>query len=229
MIFALEKYDDFYENHVVKQYSLLYDIPIRRFETTDRIKKFELENPNEEYIVIGSIGWIESYFGKSFKPNYYPEFLKDWFGRNIWETDKWPLGKKVFIKPSDKYKRFNGLVTNGEYKGKNRPPYICSDVVTFIDEWRYYIANGQQLFSAWYSGEHETLNAPELNIEWPNDYCGAVDFGLTIDNKILLIEAQHPYGIGWYGKNSDCVEFINWSIAGWRYMKKLHGNSLNEI
>lgn len=220
MIFALEKYDDFFENLVVKQHSLVHDIPIRRYESTDRIKKFELENPDEEYIVIGSIGWIESYLGQ-FKPDYYPSFLSDWFGRNIWETNKWPLNQKVFIKPSDKYKRFNGFVTNGGYKGKKKAPYICSDVVTFVDEWRYYIANGKVIFSAWYAGQNEGIPSPELDIEWPTDYCGAVDFGSTIDGRILLVEAQHPYGIGWYGKTSDHEQFIEWSIAGWRYMKKL--------
>lgn len=220
MIFALEKYDDFYENLVIKTHSLMNDIPIRRFENTARIKKFELENPEEEYIVIGSIGWIESYFEKPIKPDYYLEFLKDWFGRKIWETDKWPIGERVFIKPSDKYKKFNGFVTNGSYKGKKRGPYICSEIIDFVDEWRYYVANGEIVFSAWYSGKNENALAPKLNIEWPKDYCGAVDFGLTKDGRILLVEAQHPYGIGWYGKTSDHKQFAEWSIAGWRYMKR---------
>jgi hypothetical protein len=225
MIFALEKYDDFFENTVVKHHSLMNDIPIRRYETTDRVKKFEAENPDEEYIVIGSIGWIESYLGFQPKPDYYPEFLSEWFGREIWETDKWPLNQRVFIKPSDKYKRFNGLITNGGYRGKKKPPYICSTTVKFEDEWRYYIANGKVIFSAWYQGKNkyveEPTPAPVLDIDYPSDYCGAVDFGRTDDGRILLVEAQHPYGIGWYGKTSDHKEFIEWSIAGWRYMKGL--------
>lgn len=218
MIFALEKYDDFYENLVVKTHSLMSGIPIRRFESADRLKQFESKNPDDEYILIGSIGFIESYLGH-IEPDYYPEFLSGWFGREIWKADKWPLGKKVFIKPSDKYKRFNGMVTNGGYKGKKKGPYICSEVVNFINEWRYYIADGEVVFSAWYMGQDENIKAPELHINWPKDFCGAVDFGRVSDGRILLVEAQHPYGIGWYGKTSDHNEFIKWSIAGWRYMK----------
>lgn len=220
MIFALEKYDDFFENQVVKAHSLMRDIPIRRYETTERIKKFELENPDQEYIVIGSISWIESYLGFSPKPDYYPEFLKDWFGRKIWFTDVFPATEKVFIKPSDKYKRFNGFIIK-ENSVKQEYPFVCSEVVNFINEWRYYIAYGEVIFSAWYHGENENCSPPDLDIKWPQDYVGAVDFGITDNGAILLVETQHPYGIGWYGSTNVHEAFIKWSIAGWRYMKKM--------
>ena len=54
------------------------------------------------WIPLGSIEFISQILGRNIPPNHYPEFLKDYFNRRIWKSDKWPLGEKVFIKPADK-------------------------------------------------------------------------------------------------------------------------------
>ena len=128
------------------------------------------------------------------------------------------MGKKIFIKPSDKNKRFTGFVTNGGYKGKKKPPYWCSEVVYFVNEWRYYIANGKVLTAEWYSGDEiDTPDAPQIDANWPEDYCNAVDFGLTKEGKIVLVEANQPFACGWYGKQHDL--YTKWIIEGWNFMK----------
>jgi hypothetical protein len=187
----------------------LHKIPIKI------IKNKEIPNG---YIPIGTVEWIEDILNRKITPDYYPDFLKEHLNRKVWKQDKWPLGKKVFINPSDRYKRFTGLITTGGYHKKKRGPYWCSDVVFFENEWRYYISNGKILTGEWYCGDEiNTPAAPTLNIDFPNDFCGAVDFGI-VNGKITLVESNHPYSCGWYGKNNDI--YTQWLVYGWEYMQE---------
>lgn len=98
------------------------------------------------YIAVGTVEWCEMFLFRGVtKPNYYPDFLSSYLSREVWETKKWPLGEKVFIKPSDMHKRFSGFVTSGSYRGRKKSPYWCSEVVCFVNEWRYYVSGGRVL------------------------------------------------------------------------------------
>jgi len=199
----------------VKIYCLFKDIPNRIYKNDEFI--------DESFVPVGgSVEWIQKQLGYVVTPDYYPEWLSDSLYRKVWYSDTWDFyGKKIFIKPADCYKRFDGFITTDNYK---EAPFWCSEIITFIDEFRYYITNGEIVESAWYQGREETIVPPELNIKIPNNFCGAVDFGLTNDGKCALIEAQHPFACGWYG---DKIEnYIQWCIDGWNYMK---GEVLNEI
>ena len=152
-------------------------------------------------------------------PDYYPDFMSGYLNRKVYKTDKWPLGQTVFIKPADNYKRFNGFITNGGYHGKKRPPYICSEVIKFDNEWRYYISNNKVLTGEWYSGDEiNAPDAPELNIKFPEGFCGAVDMGIS-NNKLTLVESQHPFACGWYGKDHEL--YTQWLIDGWKYLNEI--------
>lgn len=171
----------------------------------------------EDHIPVGSVEYCLKALKKNVTPDYYPEFLKKHLYRNVYQTNTWPLGSKVFIKPADKYKRFTGFVTNGGYKKKKRGPYWCSDVVKFDNEWRYYVANGSILTGEWYYGDEiNTPNAPTLNIDIPKNFCGAIDFGTLKTGELALVECNHPFACGWYGK--DYKLYTKWIIAGWNYM-----------
>ena len=76
----------------------------------------------DNWVALGSVEFVEKALGRNIIPNYYPEFLNNYLNRDVWKADKWPLGKIVFIKPADRYKRFNGLITNGGYKKKKKKP-----------------------------------------------------------------------------------------------------------
>ena len=183
-----------------------------------RVGKKEKVPPG--YAPSGSVDWCEFQLGKTIVPDYYPDWLSEHFGRKIWREEHWPLGKKVFIKPADRHKRFTGFVTGGTYRKKKRGPYWCSEVVHFVNEWRYYVADGEVISSGWYSGdEANTPDAPELNAEIPEGFCGALDFGMTTDNRFLLVENNQAYACGWY--NKDAEAYANWLVAGWDYTKKL--------
>lgn len=167
----------------------------------------------------GTVEWVLAVLGNKVIPDYYPDFLQPYLHREVWKAEEWPLGKKVFIKPADKYKRFTGFVTNGGYRKKKKPPYWCSDIVSFQNEWRYYISNGKILDSGWYWGDEDKMpDPPILNIDFPSDYCGAVDFGMLDSGELALVEANHPFSCGWYGINHKA--YVQWLNDGWEYMKK---------
>jgi hypothetical protein len=129
------------------------------------------------------------------------------------------MDKNIFVKPADKHKRFTGLITKGGYIKKKRGPYWCSEVVKFINEWRYYIANGKVLTGEWYWGDEvNTPDAPELNITIPNTFCGTLDFGTLDTGELALVEAHPPYSCGWYGKNNSL--YVEWLIKGWKYLNE---------
>ena len=190
-------------------YSITHDIPVQRVR--DRHTKCP-----EGFVPVGSVEWCLNSLGRNITPNYYPEWLSDHLYRKVWQQTHWPL-ERVFIKPSDKDKRFTGFVTTGTYRKKKKPPFWCSNIVKFQNEWRYYISNGEVLCDGWYDGDEiNTPDAPLLDIQIPLDYCGAVDFGLLTTGELALVEANHPFACGWYG--TDHGEYFQWLVDGWEYM-----------
>lgn len=204
------------------QYSIMEKVPYVMVKDIDYIP--------EDHIPVGSIEFCEKALGIKIVPDHYPAFLEKHLYRKIYKSETWPLGKNVFIKPSDVAKRFTGFVTNGVYCDENPPPYWCSEVVQFTNEWRYYVADGKILTGEWYNGDDVNVpDAPQLNIDIPEDYCGAIDFGLLTTGELALVEANHPFACGWYGK--DYKIYAEWVIRGWEYMIKLvrEGNVKHEL
>jgi len=197
------------ETTAIFQYCIMENVPYKYIKN--------VKDASREHVPVGSVEFCLQILGRDIQPDYYPDFLKDCLYRNVYRTTKWPLGKKLFIKPADKYKRFTGFITNGGYRKKKRPPYWCSDIVIFVNEWRYYVANGKVLTGEWYYGDEiNTPDAPVLNIKIPDNYCGALDFGMLETGELALVEAQHPFACGWYGK--DYKLYAKWLIEGWKYM-----------
>ncbi len=175
------------------------------------------------WVPVGSVDWVEQVLGWSEVPDYYPEFLQPWLHRRVWRLDTWPHGKRLFIKPADRHKRFTGFVTAGNpgWKGSKRGPFWCSDVVQFVSEWRAYVAGGVVLAFKWNSGIEAEAPLNEIQgVPWPPGYCGAVDFGRLSDGRLALIEANSAFSCGWYGSMSttDGEIYCKWLEAGWLYL-----------
>lgn len=221
--FALMPYDNSKETIAVHAYCTLQDthIPCKIF--------YNWKDIPDTFVPVGTVEWCLKILKKKIVPDYYPDFLNHTLYRNIWKTNEWPLGHKVFIKPADKYKRFTGFVTSGTYKKKKRGPFICSDVIAFNNEWRYYIANGKVLAAEWYWGdETNTPPAPRLEdfgIIFPENFSCAADFGILKTGQFALVEVQHPFSCGWYGVGTKTgCKYVEWLVNGWQYMKDLVSN-----
>lgn len=206
--FAIQKTYEDWEGKVLSIVGALEQIPVRLI--------YNVKDIPDGYIPSGTVPWVTSVIGEVIVPNYFPKFLSSWVTREIWKEEKWPL-RRVFIKPADRHKKFTGFITSGTYSKKKKGPFICSEVVKFVDEWRYYVAYGRVIGGYWYWGEEEKV-APDLNIEYPKNWCGTADFGRLDNGKIELIESHPPFACGWYGKKH--VEYAEFLSLGWKWIKE---------
>lgn len=207
MNIAINISDKSLENQCVINYCKANNIEIKKYRKGSEIPK--------DCIVVGDLKFTKE-FMKLPIPDYYPEFVQEFLYRKVWKTSEFPIGQKVFIKPADVPKRFNGFITNGTYHGKKKPPYWCSEVVKFRNEYRLYIQNSKIVYCGWYSGENssEVLNTP--TIRFPNNWCGSLDFGIYYNNRAVLIEAGEPFSNGWYGSIENGNIYAEWLITGWK-------------
>lgn len=194
---------------------------IRGFDSPDEVP--------DNWIPAGTVEWCNLFLSsKQSKPKYFPIFTNDYLNRFVWicnnkkyfniVTNKYNF-KKVFVKPNDIYKRFNGhqmIVTDKLPSGL----LMCSEVVNFVNEWRYYISNGKVVTSGWYAGDEEnTPDPPSLDIKIPSNYNGTLDFGILRNGKFTIVESHKPYACGLYSK--DYKEYIQWLINGWKYLMSI--------
>ena len=232
-LFAFEKIDDeeTIEEEMIKEYCK---------SNSSEIKY--VTEPIMDSIPVGSVEWCEKVYGKCI-PNYYPSFLKDYLHRNIWKCKYISIihnDVDLFIKPCDVYKSWNGFVYSKDeqydIKIKDNENLICSDVVHFINEWRYYIINGKVLESAWYDGDisdEDVLkglakNPPKLpdkllSILEENNYYGVIDMGEIMKDgqlELALVETCHPYAVGWYLESNSYENYAKFLIESDKYLKK---------
>lgn len=208
--FVIQKELNSWDGKCLTYVAALEKIPFKLINDTKSVP--------EDCVPSGTVKWIEEIIGKHIVPDYFPLFLKSFVSRNVWFQDKWP-SKKCFIKPADIHKRFSGFITDENEKNKYNGPFWCSDIVSFQNEWRYYVSYGKLIGSYWYQGlKDKEVDAPKLDVNWPSDFCGAVDFGTLTDGRIELIESHPPFACGWYGKNH--YEYAEWLTLGWKWLKE---------
>ena len=231
----LEKTDN-YEEETVE------DEMIMKFCKTNLSEiRYSIE-PEINHIPVGSVEWCEKVYSQC-KPNYYPHFISEFLYRNIWINNYKTIkqnNKSIFIKPAYTYKRWPGFVYSHNNKNidiSDNEVCYCSDVVHFINEWRYYIINGKVLASAWYDGDISdddvikgiapkppTLSYKLLEKLQQNNYYGVIDMGEIIKDgkKVLaLVEACHPYAIGWYLDSNSYETYAKFLIESDKYMRTL--------
>ena len=215
--FALMIGDDSFEVKAISLFCTTHDILCKWFKKDEKIP--------EDFIPSGSVEWCESQLGFHPMPDYYPEWSQPFLHRKVWQSTEWLYEQRVFVKPADKYKRFTGFVKLAcSYKGKKRPPYWYSEVVKFTNEWRYYVTHGNMQLGRgyWYSGDEvRTPEAPQIyEMTMPLNFCGCVDIGELEDGTLAVVEVQHPFACGWYGKFEDVHIYMNWLYHGWKFMNR---------
>lgn len=188
-------------------------------------------------IILDGVDQVEfalNKFGIKVNNINYPDVLKKYLGRNIWEDtinhincnpELWP----VFVKPV-KDKVFTGLVIRDTKDligcgrcGANEP-VLCSDVVNFVFECRGFIYYDKMIDLRPYRGDWKYMKNMDTDLidkavqdfatwEGRPNAC-SLDFGVTDDGRTLLIEQNSAYALGCYGLQSiDYAKLISAYIS----------------
>ncbi len=111
----------------------------------------------------------------------------------------------------------NGKVLCGEWYWGDEEKMPDAPNISYNPSWILTVSIGGRSLT-----KMEMLE--KKGICFPDGYCGAVDFGLmkgpgaSSAINFSLIEANHPFSCGWYGKNHEL--YCQWLVDGWVYMNK---------
>jgi hypothetical protein len=161
----------------------------------------------------------------------YPEELEKYYGRKIWKSDLETISNSpelypVFIKPTIG-KLFDGRLVSsfkdliGCGNRDYNPDIYCSEPVNFVSEWRVFIRYGKVLDARPYKGSPFSKLDETIVLNCIKDFTSAsngysLDFGLTDDNRVLLLEVNHGYSLGCYGLLD--IFYAKLMYAEWCYM-----------
>lgn len=182
-------------------------------------------------IVIDYIQQVEGVFNKfgiKVESFNYPEVLSEFLGRRVWKDtinhiNSHPELWGIFVKPI-KEKVFTGRVIKSTIDlvgcGSCYEDYdvLCSDAIDIKREYRGFVVYDKLVDIRPYTGDYhynldytEVDRAMEKFKEWEDRPMGcSVDFGVTADNKTVLIEVNDGYALGSYGLQSlDYAKLIS--------------------
>lgn len=169
------------------------------------------------------------------EPNDYPASLTNFLHRNIWQSNLKNLETKlrdsyspgIFAKPASRHKRFTGCVLESEYDlsqvyGVSRQEkLLCSEVVTWVSEYRIYIVHSEIRSVDHYAGDvgvmidmeevHLAIQALDNAGESYTGY--AIDFGVLASGQTALVEMNEGFAIGAY--NIDSKNYTDMIWARW--------------
>ncbi len=193
------------------------------FEIEKYIDVKNILDKNPQDIIVGGIGNVRKRIELlGIKRNQqeidYPNELKKYLNRKIWKsTLEEVLRQKqfnIFIKPDIDTKKFAGRVFKNELDfiglidEESPTKILCSEIVNFKTEFRCFIRYKQILDIRRYKGDWDksiNLDIVENAISdfesQPNSY--ALDFGITDNNKTLLVEVNDGHSLGSYGISSQ--------------------------
>ena len=208
------------------------------FETEKFYKVEEIIDNNPETIIVGGIGNVRKrleILGIPRNQNEidYPIELQKYLGRNIWKSTLEKVLKEqkfnIFIKPDIETKKFAGKVFKNELdfiglvNEENPTKVLCSEIIDFKTEFRCFIRYKEILDIRRYKGDWDKA----INLEvvknaildfktQPNSY--ALDFGITDDNKTVLVEVNDGHSLGSYGISSQ--NYAKFLSARWSELTK---------
>ncbi len=175
----------------------------------------------------------------------YPEILKPYLHRKIWEDElgnikielfeESYLKNPIFIKPKDKLKRFTGFVLEtiddlSKCKGAgNQTKVWCSEPVTFVDEFRCYFKKDTKPIIGCYKEDFDEKNRVKvqqfldsiiLGREFPSAF--ALDLGVLSTGEVALVEMNDCFSLGLYKGCSETF-YAECLIERWNELK--NGNN----
>lgn len=180
--------------------------------------------------------------GIEYSYNDYPEFLKPYLHRKVWEDELGNIRREIFaegylknpifIKPKDKLKRFTSFVLEtvedlANCKGAgNQTKVWCSEPVVFIDEFRCYFKKGTKLVIGCYRESfnesnrikiQQFLSSLILGREFPDAF--ALDLGILSTGEVTLVEMNDAFSLGLY-KGCPPGFYAKCLIERWNELKR---------
>jgi hypothetical protein len=184
--------------------------------------------------------------GIEYSYNDYPESLKPYLHREVWEStlgevrkrlfndlgNEVELGLNWFIKPKNKLKRFTGFVCETIYDlskcagAGNQTKIWCSEPVVFVDEFRCYFMKDTKPVIGCYKEDfdeknrakvHQFLNSLILGREFPSAF--VLDLGILSTGEVALIEMNDAFSIGKYNGIDD-ETYAKFLITRWNELKE---------
>ncbi|MFD4443877.1 ATP-grasp domain-containing protein [Nocardia sp. NPDC058519] len=203
------------------------DIPVRHY-SLKRIQRRQLALGPDVFIA----GDMDAMHGAMRQlripipqPDDYPEALRGFLRRNVWASTLGEIecamdsgsATPVFVKPADRRKSFTGAVCYSERdfatwgNASRRQRVWCSEVVTWISEYRVYVIDQRIVAVDHCDGD----NSVPLNMETVESavttYCRSdtaptaygIDFGVLANGETALVEANDGYALGAYDIAAD--------------------------
>lgn len=190
------------------------------FEIIKFVDADEIKDENPEDIIVGGIGNVRKRLQnlRIIRPDKeldYPEELTSFLKRKIWSSTVNELFNNknswnIFIKPKTETKLFAGKVIKNEMDflgiiNEEKDTEIwCSELVDFRTEWRCFIRYREILDVRRYKGAWDTRmdiepiqKAIDSFTSQPHSY--ALDFGITGNNEMVLVEVNDGHSLGTYG------------------------------
>ena len=151
----------------------------------------------------------------------FPAALEPYFHRRVWRSsipkleDALLSGREIFAKPAGRRKHFTGRVFSApddlrHIHGVSRQePLWCSEVVTWISEYRVYVVHHQCRAVAHYAGDGQVTLDMEVVQAALAAYASrapaayGIDFGVLHTGQTALVEANDGYALGAYQVDSE--------------------------
>lgn len=177
------------------------------------------------------------------EPNDYPKCLQPWIRRRMWMSTVRKLvtilqegtGAPCFAKPIGRHKRFVGHVFESwedlrALRGaSDNMPIVCSEIVSWLTEYRVYVVRGQIVGIRHYRGDPErtpdqrviesAVAAFEASGEATAGY--GIDFGVLSNGQTALVEVNDGYSLGSYGLEDH--HYTDLIVARWRQLMAAAG------
>ncbi len=162
----------------------------------------------------------------------FPPALQPFFHRRVWRSsipqleNRLEAGEEVFAKPAGRRKHFTGRVFSSpndlyHLSGVSRQEQLwCSEVVSWLAEYRVYVIHHQSMAVAHYSGDARLALDMDVVRSALEAYATTapagygIDFGILDSGQTALVEANDGYALGAYQVDSETYAdllFTRWS------------------
>ncbi len=178
--------------------------------------------PNDPAIVtVGSVGFVRHALGRLGvrpSPLDYPDSLRSFLGRALWQTTWREIrarvqdgGSPVFVKPFEADKAFPGTVVTAfrdlipTARWPDSMPLWAADVLLFAAEWRYFVRHHDPIAVGFSKGDPLLTPDPAVvraaiaayTPSAPVAY--AIDFGVVVAGGTYLVEVNDGFSLGCHG------------------------------